>query len=286
MSARTPTSPSPPACWTSGAGTRQAPKCGWTCARASSGTTARRSRPRTWLVAHPRRRPEERQSDPVHLGQPEQLQDRRQRVTATSSSSTRCCSSGWRSSPAMCCRAPTTRRSAPEGFEKKPVGSGPYMVDAYERNAFLRLKANPHYWGGKPAFDTVVFKFVTDASSPRGRDRVRRLRRHAGDPVRGIRPAEEEAGPAGCDHADLRHRHDLHHQRGADAGRERAPGDGARGRQEAARGQAAARLRRADRHAGGAAVRGLRSLDQGRRTTPSSRWNTAGQERASRSTSR
>ena len=53
----------------------------------------------------------------------------------------------------------------PEGFEAKPVGSGPYMVDAFERNAFVRLKANPHYWGGKPAIDTVVFKFVTDASA-------------------------------------------------------------------------------------------------------------------------
>jgi len=53
----------------------------------------------------------------------------------------------------------------PEGFEKKPVGTGPFMVDAYEGNAYLRLKANPHYWGGKPAFDTVVFKFVTDATS-------------------------------------------------------------------------------------------------------------------------
>jgi peptide/nickel transport system substrate-binding protein len=53
----------------------------------------------------------------------------------------------------------------PEGFEKKPVGSGPYMVDEFQQNAFLRLKANPAYWGGKPAFETVVFKFVPDASS-------------------------------------------------------------------------------------------------------------------------
>ena len=52
-----------------------------------------------------------------------------------------------------------------EGFEKKPVGSGPYMVDEFQQNAFLRLKANPKYWGGKPAFDTVVFKFVPDATS-------------------------------------------------------------------------------------------------------------------------
>jgi peptide/nickel transport system substrate-binding protein len=52
-----------------------------------------------------------------------------------------------------------------EGFEKKPIGTGPYMVDEYQGNAFLRLKANPTYWGGKPAFETVVFKFVTDATS-------------------------------------------------------------------------------------------------------------------------
>jgi peptide/nickel transport system substrate-binding protein len=52
-----------------------------------------------------------------------------------------------------------------DGFEKKPIGTGPYMVDSYQGNSFLRLKANPKYWGGKPAFDTVVFKFVTDPTS-------------------------------------------------------------------------------------------------------------------------
>jgi peptide/nickel transport system substrate-binding protein len=51
------------------------------------------------------------------------------------------------------------------GFEKKPIGTGPYMVDAYEGNSFLRLKANPHYFGGKPDFETVIFKFVPDATS-------------------------------------------------------------------------------------------------------------------------
>jgi len=52
-----------------------------------------------------------------------------------------------------------------EGFEKAPIGSGPYKVDAFERNAFLRLKANPNYFGGKPAFETVIFKFVPDTTS-------------------------------------------------------------------------------------------------------------------------
>jgi peptide/nickel transport system substrate-binding protein len=52
-----------------------------------------------------------------------------------------------------------------EGFEKKPIGSGLYMVDEYQGNAFLRLKANAAYWGEKPAFETVIFKFVPDATT-------------------------------------------------------------------------------------------------------------------------
>lgn len=52
-----------------------------------------------------------------------------------------------------------------EGFEAAPIGTGPYMVEKFERNAFMRLKANPNYWGGKPAFETVTIKFVADASS-------------------------------------------------------------------------------------------------------------------------
>ncbi|MEP9385824.1 ABC transporter substrate-binding protein [Mesorhizobium sp. KR9-304] len=52
-----------------------------------------------------------------------------------------------------------------EGFEKAPIGTGPYMVDRFEQNAFVRLKANPNYWGDKPAFENVTIKFVTDAAS-------------------------------------------------------------------------------------------------------------------------
>ena len=52
-----------------------------------------------------------------------------------------------------------------EGFEAAPIGSGPYMVEKFERDAFVRLKANPNYWGGVPAFETVTIKFVTDAAA-------------------------------------------------------------------------------------------------------------------------
>jgi len=52
-----------------------------------------------------------------------------------------------------------------EGFEAAPIGTGPYMVDKFERNAFVRLKAYDKYWGDKPAFAAVTIKFVTDAAS-------------------------------------------------------------------------------------------------------------------------
>ncbi len=51
------------------------------------------------------------------------------------------------------------------GFEKAPIGSGPYMVDGFEPGAWVRLKAYDGYWGDKPAFDTVTIRFVTDAAS-------------------------------------------------------------------------------------------------------------------------
>jgi peptide/nickel transport system substrate-binding protein len=71
-----------------------------------------------------------------------------------------------------------------EGFEAAPIGTGPYLVEKYERNAFVRLKANANYWGAKPAFETVIIKFVPDAAS-----RVAEIESGAGHirhPLRGI----------------------------------------------------------------------------------------------------
>ncbi len=53
----------------------------------------------------------------------------------------------------------------PEGFEKAPIGTGPYKLDHYERGAYARLVAHKDYWGGKPAYDNVTLKFVPDAAS-------------------------------------------------------------------------------------------------------------------------
>ncbi|HEX5189901.1 MAG TPA: ABC transporter substrate-binding protein [Streptosporangiaceae bacterium] len=41
---------------------------------------------------------------------------------------------------------------------ENPVGSGPFTVSSYQSNQTITLKANPHYWGGKPGIKTLVFQ--------------------------------------------------------------------------------------------------------------------------------
>ncbi len=38
------------------------------------------------------------------------------------------------------------------------MGSGPFVLEKYEKGQFARFKANPNYWGGKPAVDKVVLR--------------------------------------------------------------------------------------------------------------------------------
>ena len=56
-------------------------------------------------------------------------------------------------------------QAGPERWDERPVGSGPYRVEKFERNGYIRLKAFPQYWGPKPAFETVIFKFVPDPAT-------------------------------------------------------------------------------------------------------------------------
>lgn len=51
------------------------------------------------------------------------------------------------------------------GFERKPVGSGPYQVEEFVQGSHMRLRAFKDYFGPKPAFETVVVKFTTDPSA-------------------------------------------------------------------------------------------------------------------------
>jgi ABC-type transport system substrate-binding protein len=45
---------------------------------------------------------------------------------------------------------------------ENPIGTGPYMVEAWERGNQLVLKAFPDYWGDAPVSETLVFRWGTE----------------------------------------------------------------------------------------------------------------------------
>jgi peptide/nickel transport system substrate-binding protein len=47
----------------------------------------------------------------------------------------------------------------------KPVGTGPYVFGDWKRGDSISLKANPDYWGTKPFFQDVTFKYFKDATA-------------------------------------------------------------------------------------------------------------------------
>ncbi|MCI8285047.1 MAG: ABC transporter substrate-binding protein [Firmicutes bacterium] len=49
-------------------------------------------------------------------------------------------------------------------FFLNPVGTGPYMLDSWEKGQAITLKKNDTYYMGEPNIDTVIFKIVPDDS--------------------------------------------------------------------------------------------------------------------------
>lgn len=53
-----------------------------------------------------------------------------------------------------------------EEFFENPVGTGPFMLDNWERGSQLRVVRNPNYWQeGKPYLDSVTWTQVPDANT-------------------------------------------------------------------------------------------------------------------------
>ncbi|HYB08740.1 MAG TPA: ABC transporter substrate-binding protein [Alphaproteobacteria bacterium] len=52
----------------------------------------------------------------------------------------------------------------PETVDQEPVGTGPFALESYQKDAQIRYKANPTFWRGKPKIDGLVFAITPDAS--------------------------------------------------------------------------------------------------------------------------
>jgi dipeptide transport system substrate-binding protein len=52
----------------------------------------------------------------------------------------------------------------PELIDQEPIGTGPYYLQQYQKDATIRYKAFDGYWGNKPKIDTLVYSINKDAS--------------------------------------------------------------------------------------------------------------------------
>ena len=57
------------------------------------------------------------------------------------------------------------KKGTPEQFDQIPVGTGPFQFVDYQKDAVIRFKANPDYWGGKPKIDDLVYAITPDPTA-------------------------------------------------------------------------------------------------------------------------
>ncbi len=51
-----------------------------------------------------------------------------------------------------------------EKIDQEPIGTGPFYLVQYQKDAILRFKANPDYWAGRAKLDDLIFAITPDAS--------------------------------------------------------------------------------------------------------------------------
>ncbi len=56
------------------------------------------------------------------------------------------------------------KAGTPEKIDQDPVGTGPFQLVNYQKDAVIRYKAFADYWGEKPKIDTLVFAITPDAA--------------------------------------------------------------------------------------------------------------------------
>ncbi len=56
------------------------------------------------------------------------------------------------------------KAGSPEKIDQEPIGTGPFQLVQYQKDAIIRYKAFPQYWAGKAKIDDLIFSITPDAS--------------------------------------------------------------------------------------------------------------------------
>ena len=54
------------------------------------------------------------------------------------------------------------KAGTPEKIDQDPIGTGPFSLVQYQKDAVIRYKAFPEYWGGKAKIDDLVYSITPD----------------------------------------------------------------------------------------------------------------------------
>lgn len=57
------------------------------------------------------------------------------------------------------------KQAGAEQFARKPIGTGPYAVTEFVPDDHVTMQANPSYWRGKPAIDTVIWRAIPEPTA-------------------------------------------------------------------------------------------------------------------------
>lgn len=61
--------------------------------------------------------------------------------------------------------SPTALEADAEGFNRAPIGAGPYIVEEWVADDHVTMTANPDYFAGEPAIKTLTYKVLPDPQS-------------------------------------------------------------------------------------------------------------------------
>ncbi len=56
------------------------------------------------------------------------------------------------------------KAGTPEKIDQDPIGTGPFQLVQYQKDAIIRFKAFSQYWAGKAKIDDLIFSITPDAS--------------------------------------------------------------------------------------------------------------------------
>src|SRR5258708_7771883 len=56
------------------------------------------------------------------------------------------------------------KAGTPEKIDQEPIGTGPYFLVQYQKDAIIRYRAFAEYWGGPAKIDDLIFSITPDAA--------------------------------------------------------------------------------------------------------------------------